>query len=137
LAIVSRSEDERLWAALAHASIIFSIIGPLVVYLVKKDESYWVGRHAIQALIYQAAVWVVLIILSIVLGVITTIALGGMAMTSSGAAAASGLGIASVAGCCWPIVALAALAYALYGAYQCYQGKSFKYVIIGDLVSGL
>jgi hypothetical protein len=124
---VNRTEDERLWAALAHASIIIlGIIGPLIVYLVKKDESYWVGRQAMQALFYHIAV----VILFIALAIITTIL--GIALSAVKLGA-----VAVVFGCLWPILGFGAVIYGLYGAYMCYKGNSFKYVVIGNMVTGL
>jgi uncharacterized protein len=123
----TRTEDERLWAALAHASIIILwIIGPLIVYLVKKDESYWVGRQAMQALFYQIGTTVAVIALSI-LSMIVGIILSAIKLGAIGA----------IFGCLWPILILGAVIYGLYGAYMCYKGTSFKYVVVGNMVSGL
>lgn len=51
------SSDERMWALLAHLSIfVFSILGPLVIWLVKKEESPFVADQAKEALNFQLAV---------------------------------------------------------------------------------
>ena len=51
------TNDERLWATLAHASyFVLAIIGPLVIWLMKKDESAYVAEHAKEALNFQLAV---------------------------------------------------------------------------------
>ena len=53
--IAPPTQDERTLAMLAHILQVFSwFIGPLVIYLVKRDSRF-VAFHAIQALIWQAA----------------------------------------------------------------------------------
>ncbi|NUL82412.1 MAG: DUF4870 domain-containing protein [Armatimonadetes bacterium] len=54
---MSYSNEERLWALLVHLlSIVSSIIAPLLVYLIFK-ESAFVRYHALQALLFQIALW--------------------------------------------------------------------------------
>jgi len=49
------AEDERTFALLAHVlMIVSSFIGPLVIYLVKRDSRF-VAFHALQALFWQVA----------------------------------------------------------------------------------
>jgi hypothetical protein len=59
---VEPNENDRMWAAAAHASAIvgFAIWGPLIVYLVQKDKSPFVAYHALQALIFQIACFVII-----------------------------------------------------------------------------
>jgi uncharacterized Tic20 family protein len=48
------TSDERTMAILSHILALFaSIVGPLVIYLVKKDESPYVGEHAKESLNFQ------------------------------------------------------------------------------------
>jgi uncharacterized Tic20 family protein len=48
------NENERLLAILAHVlTFFFGFIAPLVIYLVKKDESYYVTEHAKESLNFQ------------------------------------------------------------------------------------
>ena len=43
--------EETIWAVLAHLSIFaFALLGPLVIYLVKRDESPFTRQHAAEAL---------------------------------------------------------------------------------------
>ncbi|MCL5027167.1 MAG: DUF4870 domain-containing protein [Chloroflexi bacterium] len=137
---LSHTDDERLWAALAHASIALGIIlnmlfrsslgigvfaGPIaafVIYLVKKDESRWVARQAIQALVYQAILAVIGIVIGLFVAIITVVTLG------------IGLLLMAPLLLIFGLLGLAFLIYGLYGAYQCYQGKDFKYYLIGDWV---
>ncbi len=46
--------DERTWAMIGHALTFIEggIVGPLVVYLVKREESEFVAFHALQSLYF-------------------------------------------------------------------------------------
>lgn len=48
------SKDERTMAAVAHGLTFVEggIVGPLILYLVKKDESEFVAFHALQSLYF-------------------------------------------------------------------------------------
>lgn len=50
--------DDKIWSVLSHVSILvgFGIILPLVVFLVKKDESPEVRQHSAQALNFHICV---------------------------------------------------------------------------------
>jgi uncharacterized Tic20 family protein len=66
--------DDNMWALLSYISpIIVSFLGPLIIYLIKKDESQYVRYHAAQALnliitstIYGFAIFIVSIVLALV-----------------------------------------------------------------------
>lgn len=64
------SSDERTWGILAHAAAFAgfvvpfgNILGPLVVWLVKKDESRFVDANGKQAVNFQLT-WTVFIIVA-------------------------------------------------------------------------
>ncbi len=65
--------DEKTWAVLAHLSALaaafvgFAFLGPMVVYLLKRDDSPYVRAHAAAALNFQLS-W---LIWGIVLGIAT------------------------------------------------------------------
>jgi uncharacterized Tic20 family protein len=69
--------DDRLWAMLAYLLTLFaSAIAPLVVYLIKRDESPYVRYHSAQAVnlnltgwIYGLVVFVVFVVLEVALAV--------------------------------------------------------------------
>ena len=57
------NNDDRTWAVLAHLSTFSgyvvpfgNILGPLIVWLYKKDESPYVAHHALEALNFQITV---------------------------------------------------------------------------------
>ena len=59
------SADEKNFGMLAHLLAIFTnFIGPLVIWLVKKDESAFVDRHGKEALNFQISVMIYCIVSS-------------------------------------------------------------------------
>ena len=58
------SSDERMWATLAHLSIVaVALVGPLVVWLVKKEESKFVEDQAKEALNFHITVFIASVVL--------------------------------------------------------------------------
>jgi uncharacterized Tic20 family protein len=119
------TSDEKTWAILAHVSILLAaitvgLLGPVaafVIWLVKKDESDYVARQALQSLIYQIVVAVLSWIMWIVIGVLAIFAIGI---------------------CLIPIgllLNLAAIGYSCYAAYVCSLGQEFKFPLIWDMIA--
>jgi uncharacterized Tic20 family protein len=118
------TSDEKTWAILAHVSILLGaitggLLGPVaafVIWLVKKDESDYVAKQALQSLIYQIVVAVLSWIMWIAIAVLSALVVGL---------------------CCIPVgllVDVAAIGYACYAAYVCSLGQEFKYPLIWDLI---
>ncbi len=60
---VTPTSDERTLAILAHIlTIVSSFIAPLVIYLLKKDESPFVSEHAKESLNFQITMFILFII---------------------------------------------------------------------------
>ena len=122
--------DERLWAAIAHASILLNlltaflgVLAPLVIYLVYKDRSRYVAGQAMQAFVFQLVWWV-----------------GGGILVGLAWAAVALMSIVLVGLLCVPIAILvslipvAACIYGIVGALQAYEGREFRYWLIADWV---
>jgi uncharacterized Tic20 family protein len=131
----THSSEERTWAALAHASVLLNFVVGLggviaagVIWLIKKEESEWVGFHGLQSLVFQGlqlavtlvvvgGTWVLGFAFSfLTLGFGTLIAVPLMFLTFF-------LGM---------LIMVAGLVYGLYGAYQVYNGQDFRYPWLGD-----
>ena len=57
------SSDERTMAILAHLlGIFFSFVAPLVIWLIKKDESEFVDYHGKEALNFQLTMLIVYVV---------------------------------------------------------------------------
>ncbi|HWQ12496.1 MAG TPA: DUF4870 domain-containing protein [Roseiflexaceae bacterium] len=136
-------EDERVLGALAHASIVANavnmagMIAATLIWATQRERSRFVRAHALQALAYQGAVllltmllvglWVVCLALSLLPAVIRPdlYAEGGPPTAFWFALLALALPLGFVA---------AATVYGLYGAYQVYRGRPFRYPLVGRLV---
>jgi len=145
--------DETAWAAIAHGSaIITMLLGvltggalcivvplvPLVIWLVFREKSKYIAKHALQATAFQAAV----IVATALVGALG-LALVVLAWVATAALAAAVVGIclipiALVLTLLWIIVVLglpvAALVYAGYAAYEVAQGRDFRYWLVGNWV---
>jgi uncharacterized protein len=134
----SPSPDDRTWATLAHVSAllnVFSGIGGLiaafVIWLTQREKSAWVAFHALQALVFQAAVLVV-----------TTLIVGGVWVAGFLVSFAT-VGFGTLVAV--PVMILvffagfamvaAGMVYSCYGAYQVNQGREFRYIWVGNWLS--
>ena len=67
--VSAHNENERNWAMAAHGSALLNlfvpgiggIIGALVIWMTQKEKSAWVAFHSKQALVFQTALFVILI----------------------------------------------------------------------------
>jgi len=65
--VITPTSDEKTLAILAHIlTIISSFIAPLIIYLIKKDDSAYVAEHAKESLNFQITMFI-LYIISVVL----------------------------------------------------------------------
>lgn len=120
------SQEQRNWAMAAHLSALaasfvgLAVLGPLVVWLVKKDEDQFIGAHAREALNFQLtwlAIGFVGGIVGFVIGVVTL-----------------GLGfilLALVGG----LFALAWLALMVVAAVKASNGEHYRYPLTVRLIS--
>lgn len=66
---IEPTKDEKLYGSLAHfltfAGYVFpfgNIIAPLVIFLMKKDESAYIRRHGAEALNFQISIMIYMIV---------------------------------------------------------------------------
>lgn len=65
------NNDEKTWALLAHfGAVILGFIAPLIVFLVKGNESATVRAHSLQALNFQIT-WAIATVVATILSVVT------------------------------------------------------------------
>ena len=66
--IAAPTQDEKTMALVAHfGAILTSFVAPLIVYLVKKEESKFVAFHALQTLYFTLACFAVIFVTSFIL----------------------------------------------------------------------
>ncbi len=123
-------EQARLLAALAHASVLLSlvsVVGGLLVsgglWLLFKDRAPTVRRHSAQAFLYQAAGLAVLTLLWGGVGILWT-AVGALSALLVGVCLIPPvLGFSILVG----LLHLAYLLYPCWGAWKVWQGEPFAY----------
>ncbi len=118
--------EARNWALAAHLlaaagyfAAVLSWLGPLVVYLVRKDRDRFTAFHALQELYFQIA-WIVLLAGAWVLafiGGIATLGLGFLVLAPI-------MGVLHLVPIVWPIVA----------ALKAQQGEWYEYPVVGAWV---
>src|SRR4051812_7355437 len=60
------TQDERTLAILSHIlTLVAPILAPLIIYLLKKDESKYVAAHAKESLNYQITIFIICFVLVI------------------------------------------------------------------------
>src|SRR3954447_13119498 len=61
---VAPTSDEKTLALISHiVTVVSQFIAPLIIYLVKKDESSFVAAHAKESLNFQLTVLIAIIVL--------------------------------------------------------------------------
>ena len=116
-------QDERTWSIVAHLSVLVGLVGlmplgALIIWLVYKDRSRRVGFHALQALWYQLA-WVVILVVGWFVTFVLSFILIGLVFI--------------------PVMLLASLvpfAHGCYAAYKVSQGVDYRYPFIADRIDG-
>ena len=110
-------EGERTWSALAHLSTFLNLftgfLGPVaafVIWLVYKDDSPTVARHALRSVFYQVA-WLSAIFLGWTVTVALMVVLVGFLLVPVMA-----------------VVTLAPFVQASYEAYAAYRGGGRRYL---------
>lgn len=147
------SDDEKLWAAAAHASTLFTfamalgsvgilslftIFIPLGIYLAHRHKSEFVAHHALQAFAAQVVgiigfaalfaaiftVWMVLMVISILL-IVVLIGIPLLLVVTLGGLIALGLTL---------LLPFGTLVYSMIAAVEAWNGKSYAYPWLGDWV---
>jgi uncharacterized protein len=136
------TQEERTLAGLAHGSVLLGvftsglggIVAALVIWAVQKEKSAYVAFQALQALVYQAVVFVVTMVAWCCWGLLWMMLIL-VPLTSNPQAYEVappaglwiGLGLMIIPLGIWGLTIL----YGLWGAVRCLNGEDFRYVLIG------
>lgn len=134
-----KTSDERIWAALAHGSILlvgFGAIVPVGVWASQRDKSAWVSFQALQALVYNLLQQIILfgmLIIGMIPMALLIIPLTEAALTSD----PTGQEMLPLFGfMLWPLFAIGLyIGLGLLGAALCLFGVNFRYPLIGGWVN--
>ena len=79
--LTTPTSDERTMAILSHIlCLIFWLFPPLIIYLVKKDESKYIAEHAKESLNFQITIMLIgiisIILIIVFIGILLLWALG-------------------------------------------------------------
>lgn len=145
--------EERIWAALAHASLLvtllatpfsvgtltlFLIFVPLIIYFAYRERSDFVAYHALQGFAMQ----VLATIGWVAIGVAVTILLG-ILIAISGILSFVLVGIPFLLlsivvlvlfWIIWPFIPIGLGIYSLMAAWETYHGRNFRYAKVADWV---
>ncbi len=136
------AKDEEVMAALAHGSILLSIftngiggiVVALVIWLIEKEKSAYAAFQALQALVYQAAAFLLTMLAWCCWGVVWMLGFLPPLLANPEAyqdVPPPGLWI----GMLLMVIPLAiwglTILYGLWGAARCLGGHDFRYAIVG------
>ena len=147
------SDQERTLAGIAHLLILASIYGvllSLVIWWRERERSRYVAFQAAQAMIYQFGVYVLSILLAFAVIVVVwlpfiwvgppvpDVSPEGEVFTAVRIftfvfVLVVTIGIVMMA----LLLSLAAIVYAVYGAVRCFQGRPFRYLLVGPVAERL
>lgn len=143
---IALTQDEKALAGLAHGSIILGIftsgiggiLTALVIWLTQREKSAYAAAQSLQALVYQAVVFIVTMLAWCCWGLLWTAMILVPLMTDPYAYEAAppagmwlGLFLMIIPLGLWVLMIL----YGLYGAARCLGGHDFRYAVIGKWVS--
>ena len=113
---VKTNDNEKLIAALCHG--LGAVVIPLLVYILKKDDSPYLARHSKSALVWQAAASIVLTLASMVISALASFTFG----------------LGALFFLLLPPAGLVAFCVGLYAAVKCWKGEEYQYPFIQPLL---
>lgn len=147
------TQDERMWAAIAHASIWVTLIGgiisggmvavvalfiPLVIYFAFRQKSDFVAFHALQSFVLQLVATVGVIAVVVIGGILWSLGLVVAALSLLLLIGVILLPVWLIVGVAF-FVACAALPFAAgvlgaIGAIEVYNGRDYQYPYIARMI---
>jgi uncharacterized Tic20 family protein len=140
---VTRTQDEKTMAGLAHGSILLGfftngiggIVTALAIWLIQKEKSAYVAAQALQSLVYQTVTFIITMLAWCCWGMLWMVMIIVPLMSNPDAYEVAppaglwlGMFLMVVPFGVWGLTIL----YGLWGAARCLGGHDFKYAIIGN-----
>lgn len=136
-----QTQEDRLLASIAHASVIASGIGivvGLVIYFAEKDKSAWAAGQALQAVLYQVAGLVVIALAWVGWMLFYFAFIIVMVENDTGSKEPpAALWFIMATMCCPLFITAAWILYGFYGAIRTWMGNDFRYIIMGRFIDGV
>ena len=125
-------EDERLWAMLAHLSVLLNLVtgflgvaAALVIYLIYRDRSRYVAFQALQAFLFQLLFWagggILIGAVWAIVGALSVVVIGILLIP-----------LAILATVIFALMPIIAVVYGVVGGIETNSGKDFRYWLVGD-----
>ena len=138
---ITPTQDERIMAALSHVSALMpfmGVIAPIVIWVTQKDKSRYVAFQSLQALAYQLSMIAAYFIgmgcyMFSFLGTFFTIPFSPDSSSLSPLFALGFIIPFLVFGVIF-IGGFFFIVYGIFGAIMAFQGKPFRYILIGKRV---
>jgi uncharacterized Tic20 family protein len=134
-----RTDEERMLAAVSHAAILTGAIAPvvgLVVYINQKEKSTYAAGQALQAVAYQLASILLMILSWGCWGIVYMLSFVPLMADpyryQAGPPTSFWLGMGSMI-CPFIVMGLLGM-YGLFGALRTWQGADFHYAVVGKMV---
>jgi uncharacterized Tic20 family protein len=134
----NKSTENRLLAALAHGSVVTQGLGILVgvvVYITQREKSRYAAFQGLQAAVYQLVNLIIVIGMWVVWGIFYGLSMVPLIMQAEknpDAAPPAIFWIAMIS-MVIPLIYMVLFGlYGLWGALRTWQGKDFRYIIIGS-----
>ena len=147
------TREEMTWAAVAHASILLTIllaivsgglvaiVGPIIpaiIWYVYRDKSNYVAEQARQATIFQLAGFVALLALAIAGAILVAVGWTVSAVLVIVLIGLILLPVMLIVTLLWVVaivvLPIAQVVYGCYAALEAYNGRPFRYWWIADLI---
>jgi uncharacterized Tic20 family protein len=62
--VIAPTSDEKTMAILSHIlTLVAGFLAPLIIYLLKKDQSAFVAQHSKESLNFQITIWILIVVL--------------------------------------------------------------------------
>lgn len=103
--------DEKTMGMLAHLLNLVALIGPLIIWLIKKDQSPYVAIQAKQAMYWGGLLWIGWF----AAGVLSFFCIGFLLM---------------------PVLLIAQIVYLIVGTMKANEGLIYEYPITGNMAKG-
>jgi hypothetical protein len=123
LQTANASKEDRTWGMISHLAALAgfvipfgSIVGPLIIYFAKKDQSPFVAFHAKQSMFTQIAACIVALAIALVSLPLMLVCVGFVTIFAAIAVS-------------WGVII-----YAIIGGIKVSSGKDFEYWLIGPWV---
>lgn len=111
------TSDDKLWAGLSYVGIMCCVIGSVIVFFLKKDESSYIKFNALQAIGY-GLVWIVVsVLLNFMMFFVSHIPIFGLV-----------LGLVGL------LIPLALFGYWIFLMIQAFMGKDVRIPVLADFI---